>query len=105
MGYTHLNHEDVDPVAGELRFLREPLDCAKLGFSTRRLAPGEEGKEHAHDDGQEEVYFVVEGGLTATVDGDTLELGAGDALRVAPETTRQLVNGDEESFIVIASAP
>lgn len=105
MSYTLLNHRDVDPVAGELRFLRDPLDCAQLGFSTRRFGPGEEGKEHAHDDGQEEVYFVVEGGMTATVGDDTVELAAGDALRVAPDTTRQLINGDEESFIVIASAP
>jgi len=106
MSYTHVNYGDVDPVANELYFLREPLGCEQFGFSVRHMAPGEEGKRHDHaEDGQEEVYFLVEGGLTVTVDGEAVELGPGDALRVDPEATRLLRNGEAESTLVIVGAP
>jgi len=106
MSYTKVNYHDVDPVAAQLRFLREPLGCENLGLSVRALDPGEEGMEHDHaDDGQEEVYLLVEGGMTMTVGGEAVEMDAGDAIRVAPEATRQLENGDAESLLVIAGAP
>ena len=106
MSHTLVNYRDVEPVAGGLHFLREPLGCDNLGVSVRELSPGEEGKEHDHgSDGQEEVYLLVEGGMTVTVDGEAVEMDPGDALRVAPGSTRLIENGDEESLLVIAGAP
>lgn len=106
MAHTLRNYRDVEPVGGGLHFLREPLDCENLGLSVRDLEPGAEGKEHDHGhDGQEEVYLLVEGEATMVVDGEPVEMEAGDALRVPPESTRQMRNGDVESRFVIAGAP
>lgn len=106
MGHTLVNYREVEPVAGGLHFLRDPLGCEQLGLSVREMDPGELGKEHDHaDDGHEEVYLLLEGAATVAVDGEPVELGPGDALRVAPASTRQLRNGDVESRLVIVGAP
>lgn len=106
MSHTRVNYRDVEPVAGRLHFLREPLDCESLGLSVRELAPGESGKEHDHaDDGQEEVYLLVDGAATVDVEGESVAMEPGDALRVSPGATRQMHNGDEESRFVIVGAP
>jgi len=106
MTHTKVNYRDVEPVASGLHFLREPLGLTNVGFSVRTMDPGETGKEHDHGhDDQEEVYFLVEGALTVTVDGETIALEPGDALRVSPGATRLVQNGDGESTLVIVGAP
>ena len=103
---TKVSYDDVDAVGGGLHFLREELDCEELGVSVLDCEPGWEGKPHDHaGDGQEEVYVLVEGSATVTVEGEGVELDAGDALRVAPEETRQITNGDAESQFVLVGAP
>lgn len=44
---------------------------------------------HAHRQ-NEEIYVVLEGKGSMVIDGETVELGANDFLRVAPEAKRQL---------------
>ncbi|WP_415381229.1 cupin domain-containing protein [Halosimplex sp. TS25] len=106
MSPTKANYEDVDAVGGGLHFLRDELDCENLGVSLLECEPGWEGKPHDHaDDGQEEVYVLVEGEATVTVDGEDVEMSEGDALRIAPEERRQIENGDGESTFVLAGAP
>jgi quercetin dioxygenase-like cupin family protein len=118
---------------GGMWFFREPLDCENLGMTLLELEPGGKGKAHDHAaDGQEEVYLVVGsepprgseapsgeddeprgGELTVRLGGgeddppdEAVTLGAGEAVRVGPETRRQLHNhGDERVSIVIAGAP
>jgi quercetin dioxygenase-like cupin family protein len=103
---TKARYDDVDPVAGGLYFLREELDCANMGLSVLECEPGWTGKPHDHaEDGQEEVYVLVEGEATVTVDGDDVSLKAGDALRLAPEEERQIHNGESESRFVLVGAP
>mgnify|MGYP000465723361 FL=1 len=99
-------YDDVDPVGGGLHFLRDELDCTNLGVSVLECDPGWAGKPHDHaEDGQEEVYVLVEGEATVTVDGDDVSLEAGDALRLAPEEERQIRNGETESRFVLVGAP
>jgi len=106
MAYTKVDYEDVEPVAGGLHFLRDPLNCDQLGISVLDCEPGWSGKPHDHaEDGQEEVYVLVEGAATITVDGDDIPLAAGEAIRVAPDSERQIHNGDAPSQFVIAGAP
>ena len=106
MSYTKVDSEDVEPVGGGLHFLRDSLDCEQLGVSILTCEPGWEGKPHDHAaDGQEEVYVLVEGAATVTVDDEEVPMEAGDALRVDPESTRQIHNGDAESKFVLAGAP
>ena len=103
---TKVSYDEVDAVGGGLHFLRDELDCEQLGVSVLDCAPGWEGKPHDHaEDGQEEVYVLVEGAATVTVEGEDVAMGAGDALRVAPEETRRISNGGDESQFVLVGAP
>lgn len=106
MSYSTVNFRDVDPVADAMHFLREPLDCEGLGVTVVDCPPGWTGKAHDHGDrGHEEVYLLVDGAATVTVEDEPVSLEAGDAIRIAPEATRQIENGDAESTFVLAGAP
>lgn len=111
MGYQHVATADVestvDPADGGMWFLKGPLGTRELGFTVREMAPGTSGKRHDHrHDGQEEVYYVVEGTLEVEVGDDQLTLAAGEALRVDAEETRQLHNrSDGLVRLVAAGAP
>lgn len=118
MDYEVAHTDDIDSVVpeeyGGMWFFREPLDCENLGMTLLELEPGGKGKAHDHaSDGQEEVYLVVDGELTVDLGGgedespeEEVTLEAGQAVRVAPGTWRQLHNdGDERVRIAIAGAP
>jgi len=106
MTHTTVNYEAVDAVADAMHFLREPLDCEQLGVTVVECPPDWDGKPHDHaEEGEEEVYLLLSGEATITVDGEDVPLSAGDALRVDPEARRQIHNGDTESTFVVAGAP
>lgn len=115
MGYAKASTDDVDSVVpeeyGGMWFLRDALGARELGVTLMELEPGGKGKRHDHaDEGHEEIYFVLGGELTVELGGegdeDTVTLGAEEALRVDPVTTRQLFNRGEEAVrLVIAGAP
>lgn len=105
MSYTKENYATVDERAPGMYFLRDALDCENLGIT---VVEGDEewtGKEHDHaDPEQEEVYLLVEGSGRITVDGEDVDLDAGDAVRVPPSATRSY-GFDERSRMVIVGAP
>lgn len=106
MSHTLVNYGDVEPVNEGLHFLRDPLDCDQLGVSVLECPPGWSGLGHDHaDDGHEEVYVLLDGSATVTVDGEDVPMEDGDALRVPPDATRQIHNGEEESRFVLVGAP
>ena len=106
MSYTRVDYEDVEPVAGGLHFLREPLECEQLGLSVLDCEPNWSGKLHDHiASAQEEVYFLVEGAATITIDDEAVPMEAGEAIRVSPDSERQIHNGDAPSQFVIVGAP
>jgi mannose-6-phosphate isomerase-like protein (cupin superfamily) len=105
MSHTKVNYEETETRYG-MHFLREPLDCENHGVTVVDAEPGWEGPEHEHGErDHEEVYLLVEGDATITVEGEELALEAGDAVRVAPGATRQVTNGDIQSQFVITGAP
>ena len=105
MSYTKVDSGDVDAVSEGMRFLRDPLDCEKLGVTILDANPGWTGMEHDHgEDGQEEVYLLLDGSATVTVEGDDVDLSAGEALRIPADATRQIHNGDTESRFVLVGA-
>ena len=106
VSYTAVNYHDVEPAAGAMHFLREPLECDHVGVTVVDCDPGWTGKEHDHAErDHEEVYLLVEGAATVAVDDDEVELKPGDAVRISPDATRQIRNGDAESTLVLAGAP
>ncbi|MWV64329.1 cupin domain-containing protein [Halorubrum sp. JWXQ-INN 858] len=106
MGHDEATYTDVEPRAPGMYFLRDALDCAELGVTVVEADDGWDGLEHDHaSDGQEEVYLLVDGGATLTVDGDDLTLEPGDAVRVDPDSTRSLSFTHDGSRMVIAGAP
>jgi mannose-6-phosphate isomerase-like protein (cupin superfamily) len=106
VSYTKVNYRDVDPKSDALYFLRDALDCDNLGLTVVDCDANWTGMEHDHaDGGQEEVYYLVEGEATLHVDGDEVAMDAGDAVRIAPESTRQIENGPRASTFVLVGAP
>lgn len=51
------------------------------------------------DEEHEEAYVLVEGEATVTVDEEEVAMTAGDAIRIPPDATRQIRNGDTESTL------
>jgi len=117
MAYETASTDDIDSVVpeefGGMWFFREPLGCENLGMTLLELEPGGKGKPHDHaDEGQEEVYLVVDGELTVELGDEegSFEseetLAAGEAIRVDADTWRRLENGgDERVRVAIAGAP
>lgn len=100
-----MSHDLVGPVGGGLHFLRDALGCANLGVSVLDCDADWSGKPHDHaDEGEEEVYVLVEGAATVTVEDESVSSSAGDALRVDPDATRR-IDVDEPCLFVIAGAP
>ena len=57
---------------------------------------------HSHKK-NEEIYIILSGQGKAIIDGETVELRAGDFVRVAPAAKRQFFEGDDSaiSFVCI----
>jgi mannose-6-phosphate isomerase-like protein (cupin superfamily) len=127
MDYSTASTDDIDSIVpeeyGGMWFFREPLDCANLGITLLELEPDGKGKHHSHaEDRQEEVYLVVGDERAADADMGEPELtvrlgpeddpeaevtlGPNEAIRVGPETERQLHNhSDARVRLVVAGAP
>lgn len=105
MSYTKANYEDVEPRAPGMHFLREALDCENQGVTVIDADADWTGMEHDHaDQDHEEVYVLVEGAGTLTVEGEDIVLDPGDAVRVAPTASRVLTF-HESSTMVAVGAP
>lgn len=81
--------------------LRRALGVSTFGLNQMTLRPGQAGRVHRHQR-QEEVYVVLQGTLTVIVDGLDHALPTGDAMRVAPDLRRQLVNRGGETVVLLA---
>ena len=108
--YSIVRLEDVDDVLGdypgELRLLTADLEAEQIAFTYRRMPQFTGGKGsygHRHKT-QEEVYFVASGTLQFKLGDDIVELGAGSAVRVPPETWRSVWNDEaEDAELIIVS--
>jgi len=87
---TSFTRLDFD--AGE-RFvrLRRELGVTTFGMNLILLEPGQRGRIHRHAH-QEEVYLVLDGTLTLTIEGEERTLERWDLARVGPDVRRQLLN-------------
>jgi mannose-6-phosphate isomerase-like protein (cupin superfamily) len=110
--YTHLNLEDAKDMAagsglgemGEARFPTGELDAEQVGLGHLRLRPGARqpfGHRHEH---AEEVYVVLAGSGRMKLDDEVREVRKLDAIRVAPEVTRNFEASDEGLELLVFGA-
>ena len=89
---------------GEMRFAAKDFDATDTGFTYHRANPNtHRGFGHRHQDA-EEVYVVLAGGGRMTLDGDEVEVGPMDAVRVAPQVERWFDAGDEGLELLVFGA-
>lgn len=104
MGYTQCNFTGVEPVADGMHFLREELETEQLGFTVIDVEDSWDGRAHDHaESGEEEIYFLVEGHAEIELEDESVALDPGDAIRVAPDTTRDLSLGPDTQMIVVGA--
>jgi mannose-6-phosphate isomerase-like protein (cupin superfamily) len=112
-GYTRVNLKQVEDQAPKFgyaphmqsRFARKALGLERSGISHFTLAPGFRVPFGHHHAGEEEVYVVVAGSARMNLDGEIVEMGTWDAVRVPPETTRGMEGGAEGAEILAFGAP
>jgi quercetin dioxygenase-like cupin family protein len=111
--YTVVNLKQVEDSAEkfgyapnlETRFARGPLELEQSGLSYLRIAPGFRLPfGHVHGE-QEEVYLVLSGSARVKVEDEVVELGAWDALRMAPNAWHGVEAGPEGAEMLLFGAP
>ena len=88
---------DLSPegVSIQWRFGRAALGSPELGVSRFTYEPGARMPwGHRHRE-QEEVYVVVAGSGRAKLDDEVIDIGAWDAIRVAPSVIRSFEAGPD----------
>jgi quercetin dioxygenase-like cupin family protein len=109
VAYTLLRDGDpeIESINGVFFKLRRALGTTAFGINEVRVPPGGSGREHDEaETGHEEVYVVLAGSGTFTIDGEELAIAAGDYLRVDADAKRQVGGGPEGlRFIVVGAQP
>ena len=90
-------------MGGTERFvsLRQQLGVTSFGMNLILLKAGARGRIHKHAK-QEEVYLVLEGRLSLSIEGVERDMSAGELVRVAPEVRRQLINRGPARLAILA---
>ena len=68
------------------------------------LGAGQATERHHHGE-SEEIYFLLEGGGLMDVDGDTREVGPGDAVLIPPGARHTLRAGPDGARLLCCCAP
>ncbi len=110
--YTMLNLRDAEdhaPKFGfadcqEARFPSRELGASTTGFAFHRVKPGKrQAFAHRHENA-EEIYVVLSGSGRVKLGDDVREIGPLDAIRVAPNLTRQF-EADADGLELLAFGP
>lgn len=84
------------------------LGVTAWGMNVLEMAPGASTyPEHSHsEDGQEEVYYVLDGAATLTCEGEEREVASGSFVRVPPGATRSWRPGGKGvTLLAIGATP
>ena len=79
----------------EARGAREALEAERTGVTLFRLLPGKRSPFTHRHAAAEEIYVVLSGSGRVKLDGDLVEVGPLDCIRVAPSTARAFEAGQE----------
>ncbi len=107
MGYSVCDAADVEALNGVFRPIRRALGGRAFGINQEDLPPNaDQYPEHDHaQDGQEEVYYCLEGGGRIVVDGEEIELRPGRYVLVSPESRRKVWAGPQGLKMIVVGAP
>ena len=107
MSYAVCDTADVEAIRGVFRPIRRTLGVTAFGINQEDLPPnGQEYPDHDHaEDGQEEVYYVLEGSGKMVVDGDDVELKPGRYVFVTPESKRKILPGADGLRLICVGSP
>ena len=100
---------------GAFVLARASLGVTAFGMQLLELPPGWEGPEHAHEgmtgeraalanDGQEEVYYGLQGRALLLTGGEEVVLEPGVMVRCGPGVTRQLVTRESAAQVLAVGA-
>jgi putative monooxygenase len=107
---TKVSSDGVEVIrrsGGETRILLSPLTVdATAGFmATLSLEPNEYVADQYHPY-SDKFFYVVRGGVTILVDGEKIDLAAGDALMVRRGQRHRIENvGNANAFLVFQLCP
>lgn len=104
----HIDELESHGGNGRFLFARKGLGVTSFGMNVERFPAGyADYPDHAHaKDGQEEIYFVVEGSVTLHAGEEAFELTPGTFARVGPEQMRKIVPGDDGvTILAIGGVP
>jgi mannose-6-phosphate isomerase-like protein (cupin superfamily) len=99
----HLDELESHGGNGRFLFARKGLGVTSFGMNVERFPAGyADYPDHDHsEDGQEEVYFVIEGSVTLHAGEESFELTPGTFARVGPEQKRKIVPGDDGVTVLV----
>lgn len=107
--------DEVEPYRGpneregiKFRAVGRAIGVTAWGMNVIEMAPGTTSyPEHDHShDGQEEVFFVLEGDAVLTSDGQEQRVASGTFVRIPAEATRSWRPGDRGvTLIAIGGTP
>jgi len=100
--------DDIESTHGVFKRVRRELGVTAFGVNLEQFPAGHQDyPEHDHlKDGQEELYVVLEGSGTVTIDGEPHEVRKGHLVRVGPGTKRKLIPGpDGIQVLAIGGVP
>jgi mannose-6-phosphate isomerase-like protein (cupin superfamily) len=97
-GYTLKRIDELASIwHGAVKLAGDDLGVESFGLQVLDLPGGfADYPEHDHaEDGQEEVYVVLEGSAELDVDGERMPIARGALVRVGPGSRRSLLPGPE----------
>ena len=115
-GYVFATLEELEPAPtlapgapndGRQRFdVRRRFEITSFGVQAFRAPEGVEVvREHTEtllgEDGQEELYIVMNGAATFEIDGETIEAPAGSLVQVRPAARRKATAKDDGTTILV----
>jgi mannose-6-phosphate isomerase-like protein (cupin superfamily) len=87
----------------EARFAKGSLDADELGVSLQKIAAGQSAPfAHRHSQQPEELYVVVAGSGTITVEDEEHDVETWDVVRVDGQAVRSFAAGDDEDLEFLA---
>ena len=107
MGYTIVDAAEVEAVNGVFRPIRRALGLTAFGINQEEWPANADGHpDHDHsEDGQEEVFCILEGSGKMVVDGEDVELKAGRYVWVDAESKRKIFAGEEGLKLIAVGSP